>query len=69
MLPASAWLSYFPGCLAEVKMPGLPVTPIKLMSYAIQASPRRAWREYVIMTRFLLWALYAIITSAFGFFG
>jgi hypothetical protein len=35
----------------------------------IQASPRRAWREYAIMTGLLLWALYPLVTSTFGLFG
>jgi hypothetical protein len=48
--------------------PAPPVTPIKLMLYAIQASPRQAWRESSIMTGLLLWALYALVTSTFGLF-
>lgn len=42
--------------------PAEPVTPIKLMSYAIQASPRKAWREYAIMTMLLVWALFTLLT-------
>lgn len=33
------------------------VSPIKWMSYAIQANPRLAWRELVAMTVFVLAAL------------
>jgi hypothetical protein len=58
----------FSAPLPPQQMPAPPMTPIKLMSYAIQASPRRAWREYVIMTWLLLWALYALVTSTFGLF-
>jgi hypothetical protein len=31
------------------------------MSYAIQAKPRLAWREIVIMTVLFAWALYVLI--------
>jgi hypothetical protein len=48
------------------KAPDAPVIPIKLMSFAIQANPRRAWREYLFMTVLLVWALYALVTQAFG---
>jgi hypothetical protein len=51
------------------QMPGEPVTPIKLMSYAIQESPRRAWAGVRGHDRALLWALHALVTSTFGLFG
>jgi hypothetical protein len=51
------------------KAPEGAVTPIKLMSYAIQAEPRRAWREYLFMTVLFVWALYALVRQAPGLLG
>lgn len=42
------------------------VSPIKMMSYAIQASPGRAWRELVLLTVAILWSLALIGRSHSG---
>lgn len=34
-----------------------PTSPIKQMSYAIQAEPKRAWREMLAITILVIWAL------------
>jgi len=51
------------------KAPKDPMTPIKLMSYAIQAEPRKAWREYLFMTVLFVWALYVLVSQAPGLLG
>lgn len=43
--------------LEPSRAPGQPVSPIKMMSYAIQEEPGRAARELIVMTFLLLWAL------------
>src|SRR5215475_5026047 len=48
--------------LPSEKSPEPPVSPIKLMSYAIQASPERAWRELVFMTALFVAVLYGLFT-------
>jgi hypothetical protein len=50
------------------KAPKPPVSAIKLMSYAIQANPEKAWRELLFMTVLLLWGLYMLLTRGFGLF-
>jgi hypothetical protein len=40
--------------------------PRKIMSYAIQADPKSAWREIVVMTALFAWALYALIRGLIG---
>jgi hypothetical protein len=39
------------------------LTALKMLSYSIQANPRRAWRELVLMTILFLWALYMLATQ------
>ena len=55
--------------LTPEESPEPPVSPIKLMSYAIEASPGRAWKELLIMTIIFIWALYMLFTQGFGLFG
>lgn len=52
--------------LTEEESPKPPISPIKMMSYAIEANPKRPWRELVIMTIIFIWALYMLITQGFG---
>lgn len=52
--------------LPPEKSPEQPISPIKLMSYAIEANPGLAWRELLIMTIILIWALYMLLTQGFG---
>lgn len=50
------------------KSPGPPITALKMMSYSIQASPGKAWRELALMTVLFVWALYMLATRGFGLF-
>ena len=52
--------------LKPEEKPEPPISPIKIMSYAIEASPGRAWKELVILTVLLIWALYVLLTIGFG---
>ncbi len=58
----------FSKTLPPEKSPESPVSPIKLMSYAIEANPEKAWRELIIMTVIFIWALYMLLTQGFGLF-
>ena len=46
--------------LADDEAPGPPSSPIKIMSYAIQARPSRPWKELVVMACLLVWSLYSL---------
>ncbi len=48
--------------------PESPVSPIKMMSYAIEANPGMAWKQLIIMTMLFIWALYMLLTQGFGLF-
>lgn len=48
------------------KAPEPPVSPIKLMSYAIQANPERPWKELAFLTVLFVWALYRLLGQGFG---
>lgn len=43
--------------LTPAEAPPPVVSPIKTMSYAIQAAPGRAWRELLVMAAVITWAL------------
>ena len=45
------------------KSPPPPAQPIKFMSFAIQARPQKAWREYTLMTALLGGAMVALVTQ------
>jgi hypothetical protein len=46
--------------LLPSQMPPAIVSPIKMMSYAIQAAPSRSWREMLLMAALIVWALVLI---------
>ena len=54
--------------LKSDKSPEPPVSPIKIMSYAIEDSPGKAWKELLIITILVIWGLYMLLTVGFGFF-
>ena len=56
----------FSAPLSADKEPQDPISPIKIMSYAIQANPERAWVVLAIITLLVIWILYELITKAFG---
>jgi hypothetical protein len=43
--------------LSEAEAPEAPSSPIKTMSYAIQAAPSRPWKELVVIACLLAWSL------------
>lgn len=53
--------------LADDKTPASPYPPVKLMSFAIQAQPGLAWREYLLMAVAAVWGIYALV--AYGLLG
>ncbi len=48
------------------KAPEPPVSAIKLMSYSIQATPGKPWRELAFLTILFVWALYRLFAQGFG---
>lgn len=54
--------------LPDDKAPREPLSPIKIMSYAIQAFPKRPWIEILFMTVLFLWGLYMLLSQGFGLF-
>ena len=51
----------FSAPLADDEAPPPPVSPIKTMSYAIQAAPGRPWKEMIVIAGLLIWSLYRMI--------
>jgi hypothetical protein len=49
------------------KLPPPEVSPIKMMSFAIQEKPSRPWKELLMITVLFLWILYRL-ASDFGIF-
>lgn len=49
--------------LSPQESPPPPVSPIKLMSYAIQANPEKPWKELTIIALLLLWVLYRLLAE------
>jgi hypothetical protein len=54
--------------LTKDKAPNEPISPIKMMSYAIQENPSRPWLELLIITVFVIWILFQLATKGFGLF-
>jgi hypothetical protein len=54
--------------LPPEKAPEPPLTALKMMSYSIQATPGKAWRELAFMTVLFVWALSMLATQGFGLF-
>jgi hypothetical protein len=51
--------------LPPEKSPEPPVSPIKMMSYGIQAFPKKPWREILFMAVLFIWGIYSLITEGF----
>jgi hypothetical protein len=47
----------FSDTLPEDKAPKPPISPIKMMSYGIQAFPKKPWKELLFLTVIFLWGL------------
>jgi len=43
--------------LSDDEAPRSPSSPIKVMSYAIQANPSRPWKELLLIASLLVWSL------------
>lgn len=54
--------------LTSDQAPKEPLSPIKLMSYSIQAFPNRPWKELLFLTVLFLWGLYMLLSKGFGLF-
>lgn len=52
--------------LSDKQAPKQPVSPIKLMSYGIQAAPGRAWKELIGIAVLLLWSVVVLAIGASG---
>jgi hypothetical protein len=52
--------------LPPEKSPKPPISPIKMMSYGIQAFPKKPWKEIIFMAALFIWALYMLATEGFG---
>ena len=66
MILIQLYFHSFSDPLSSHKSPEPPVSPIKIMSYGIEANPKKAWRELIIITIILIWALYMLITQFFA---
>jgi hypothetical protein len=66
MLVIQIFFHRFDKQLAPEQSPESGAAPRKVMSYAIQADPKLAWREIVIMTALFGWALYELIGGLIG---
>jgi hypothetical protein len=66
MLVIQIFFHRFSEPLPGDKAPETSAPPRQIMSYAIQADPRLAWREIVVMTVLFGWSLYALIAHLVG---
>jgi hypothetical protein len=57
----------FSAPLTADEAPEPPYSPIKIMSYAIQARPSRPWKELIVVACLLVWSLYGI-AQQYGLF-
>ena len=54
--------------LSESETPPTPTSPIKMMSYAIQARPARPWKELLMIAVLLVLSMYGILSGHAGGF-
>jgi hypothetical protein len=67
MLTLQVYFHRFSQVLPADKLPETSAPPRKLMSYAIQAEPRLAWREIIFMAALFVWGVHMLVTH--GIFG
>ena len=60
------YFHHFSKPLPPSEAPQEPLSPIKTMSYAIQANPEKPWKELLVIAVLLIWILFNIITKGFG---
>jgi hypothetical protein len=63
MLIIQIFFHRFSRPLDPERAPQPPTPPRQVMSYAIQAHPRLAWREVAVMTCLFVWALFVLTRS------
>ena len=56
----------FSKALPPEESPPEPESPIKMMSYAIQANPEKPWFELLVIAVLLVWILFMLATKGFG---
>jgi hypothetical protein len=61
MLIIQIFFHRFDKPLAPEQAPESTAAPRKVMSYAIQADPKLAWREIIVMTVLFVWAFYELV--------
>lgn len=66
MLLIQLFFHRFTEPLPPGRMPDSPIPPVKLVSYAIQDRPGRAWREISIITVLFAWALVVLVGMLLG---
>lgn len=66
MILIQLYFHRFSQTLTPAESPEPPISAIKMMSYAIEANPGRAWKELLIMTILFIWAIYTLLTQGFG---
>lgn len=58
----------FSAPLPEDKAPKSQASPIKLMSYAIQANPGKPWKSLLLISLLFLWVIYMLLSKGFRLF-
>jgi hypothetical protein len=66
MLLIQLFFHRFTEPLPPGRMPDTPIPPVKLVSYAIQERPGRAWREIAFITALFGWALVVLVGTLLG---
>jgi hypothetical protein len=62
------YFHHFSTPLPPEKSPEPPISPIKLMSYAIQANPEKPWKELLVIGILFFGILYMLLTRGFNLF-
>jgi len=66
MLVIQVFFHRFHEPLPADRTPAASAPPVKVMSYAIQAKPRLAWREIAVMTVLFVWSAYLLVHGLLG---
>jgi hypothetical protein len=66
MLLIQVFFHRFSEPLEGQQAPETSAPPSKVMSYAIQANPKLAWREILVMTALLCWSLFTLVRQLVG---
>ena len=63
MTLVQVYFHQFTAPLVPDEAPDSPLSPIKMMSYAIQAKPSRPWKEVVFIACLLVWSLHGLVVQ------